>query len=193
MKFKSKNCEIIYSIEENTVIIDSINVKLKNRGKGFAKIALKNFLEKFNLMKLPIPSMEKQNTIVDYLDFIYEKTIKTSNEKIEELKQLNEYCLNNQKIFGKNEIKTLCEICESQNGTNITKKDLIEGDFPVIGGGQKPMGYHNKYNCEENTILCSSSGSYAGYISKYNTKIWSSDCISINIINANIIINNYLF
>lgn len=52
MKFKSKNCEIIYSIEENIVIIDSINVKLKNRGKGFAKIALKNFLEKFNLMKI---------------------------------------------------------------------------------------------------------------------------------------------
>ena len=44
----------------------------------------------------------------------------------------------------------------------------------------------------ENTILCSSSGNNAGFISKYNTKVWASDCFAI--ISKNITItNNYLY
>ena len=50
-------------------------------------------------IKIPIPSLERQQEIVKYLDFIYEKANKTSNEKIVELKQLNEFCLNNQKVL----------------------------------------------------------------------------------------------
>jgi restriction endonuclease S subunit len=52
---------------------------------------------------------------------------------------------------------------------------LINGDYPVIGGGQKPLGYHNEYNVVENTILISKIGAYAGYISKYNSKIFVSN------------------
>ena len=90
------------------------------------------------------------------------------------------------------EIKTLSEVCTFKNGTSITKDKLIKGDYPVIGGGQKPLGYHNEYNRSENIILCSSSGAYAGFISKYDTKIWASDCFSIIPIN-NSLNNNYLY
>jgi restriction endonuclease S subunit len=64
-------------------------------------------ISKTNLksIKIPIPSLERQQEIVKYLDFIYEKANKTSNEKIAELKQLNKFCLNNQKIFGENVVK----------------------------------------------------------------------------------------
>jgi type I restriction enzyme S subunit len=143
-------------------------------------------------IKFPIPSLERQEEIVKYLDFIYEKSIKTSNEKIAELKQLNEFCLNNQKMFGDNVIKKLGEICEFKNGKAIKKDILIEGEYPVIGGGQKPMGLHNKFNTNENSILCSSSGAYAGFISKYYKKVWASDCFSI-IPKDNLIDNNYLY
>jgi restriction endonuclease S subunit len=102
-----------------------------------------------------------------------------SNDKIAQLKQLNEYCLKNQKIFGENVEKTLGEVCNFKNGQNIKKCDLIDGEYFVVGGGQKPMGYHNKYNTDENTILCSSSGAYAGFINKYDRKTWTSDCFSI--------------
>ena len=94
-------------------------------------------------IKIPIPSLERQQEIVKYLDFIYEKANKTSNEKIAELKQLNEFCLNNQKIFGENLVKTLGEVCNFKNGKGIKKDTLVEGEYPVIGGGQKPMGFHN--------------------------------------------------
>ena len=143
-------------------------------------------------IKIPIPSLDHQQEIVKYLDFIYEKANKTSSEKIAELKQLNEFCLNNQKIFGENVVKTLGEVCSFKNGKGIKKDTLIEGEYPVIGGGQKPMGFHNEYNTNENTILCSSSGAYAGFISKYNKKVWTSDCFSI-IPKENTINNNYLY
>jgi restriction endonuclease S subunit len=142
-------------------------------------------------IKIPIPSIERQEDIVKYLDFIYEKANKTSYEKIAELKQLNEFCLNNQKIFGENEVKTLGEVCKFKNGKGIKKDTLVEGEYPVIGGGQKPMGFHNEYNTDKNTILCSSSGAYAGFISKYDKKVWASDCFSI--IPKDIINNNYLY
>lgn len=78
------------------------------------------------------------------------------------------------------EIKTLGEVCEFKKGNMITKNKLVKGEYPVIGGGKSPFGYHNKFNKKENTILCSQSGAYAGYISKYNIKVWASDCFSIH-------------
>jgi len=160
----------------------------------YAGVAIKN-ISKTNIegIKIPIPSLERQKEIVKYLDFIYEKANKTSNEKIAELKQLNEFCLNNQKIFGENVIKTLGEVCNFKNGKGIKKDALIEGEYPVIGGGQKPMGFHNEYNTNENTILCSSSGAYAGFISKYEKKVWASDCFSIIPKENSKIDNNYLY
>jgi type I restriction-modification system DNA methylase subunit len=126
-------------------------------------------------VKIPIPSLERQQEIVKYLDFIYEKADKTSNEKIAELKQLNEFCLNNQKIFGENAVKKLGDVCEFQNGRNITKSKLIAGIYPVVGGGQSPLGHHNSYNVDENTLLISKDGAYAGFVSRYNTKVFVSN------------------
>jgi len=149
-------------------------------------------MDKFKAIKIPIPSLDRQQEIVKYLDFIYEKCIKTSTDKITELNQLNWFCLSNQKIFCENSVKTLGEICEFKNGKSIKKDRLMQGEYPVIGGGQKPMGLHNEYNVDENVILCSSSGAYAGFISRYNKKVWASDCFSIKPKNK-MIDNNYLY
>ena len=89
-------------------------------------------------------------------------------------------------------VKTLGEVCNFKNGKGIKKDTLVEGEYPVIGGGQKPMGFHNEYNADENTILCSSSGAYAGFVSKYDKKVWASDCFSI-IPKNNSINNTYLY
>jgi type I restriction enzyme M protein len=58
-------------------------------------------------IKIPIVSFDKQQETVEYLDFLYEKANKTSNEKIMELKELNKYCLKMQNIFGENVVKHL--------------------------------------------------------------------------------------
>jgi type I restriction-modification system DNA methylase subunit/restriction endonuclease S subunit len=147
-------------------------------------------LNEISNLKIPIPSIEKQEEIIKKID-IFENSNKDIIKLIENLKEFNKIKL--ESSFTKDiEIKTLDEVCTFKNGINITKDKLINGDYPVIGGGQKPLGYHNEYNRNENIILCSSSGSYAGFISKYDTKIWASDCFSIIPIN-NSLNNNYLY
>jgi type I restriction-modification system DNA methylase subunit/restriction endonuclease S subunit len=151
----------------------------------------KKSLEK---IKILIPPLERQQEIVKYLDFIYEKANKTSNDKIAELKKLNEFCLSNQKIFGKNIVKTFEEVCIFKNGTNITKEKLSDGEYPVVGGGQKPLGFHNEYNVNANTILISKDGAYAGYVSKYNTKVFvSNHGIYITNIDNKFVIKDYIY
>jgi type I restriction enzyme M protein len=108
--------------------------------------------EDFFKIKIPIPSLEQQREIVKYLDFIYEKVNKTSNEKIAELKQLNEFCLNNQKIFGENAIKTFGEVCKVNQGTYIKPDMKIQGEYPVYGGGNVSY-YINQYNREDDIIV----------------------------------------
>ncbi len=109
-------------------------------------------LDDIKSIKIPIPSLECQQEIVKYLDFIYEKANKTSNEKIAELKQLNEFCLSNQKIFGENVVKTLGEVCSINYGTRITRKDNVEGEYPVYGSG-RAMFSTNTFNREGYNIL----------------------------------------
>jgi len=186
---KSKNESIIIN-EYLWYYLDNNKEQVFKCGRGTAQKAID--IDEFKSIKIPIPSLDKQQEIVKYLDFICEKANKTSNEKVAELKQLNEFCLSNQKIFGENVVKTLGEVCNFKNGKGIKKNTLIEGEYPVIGGGQKPMGFHNEYNTNENTILCSSSGAYAGFISKYDKKVWASDCFSI-MPKENTIDNNYLY
>ena len=119
----------------------------------YTGVAIKN-ISKTNIegIKIPVPSFERQQEIVKYLDFIYEKANKTSNEKIAELKQLNEFCLSNQKIFGVNVVKTLGEVCKVNQGTYIKPDMKIQGEYPVYGGGNISY-YINQYNREDDIIV----------------------------------------
>ena len=77
------------------------------------------------------------------------------------------------------EWKKLGEVCEFKRGNTITKKNAVEGDVPVIAGGQKPAYYHNISNREGITITVAGSGAYAGYVSYWNQPIFLSDAFSI--------------
>ena len=149
-------------------------------------------MDKFREIKIPIPPLDRQQEIVKYLDFIYEKCIKTSNEKILELKQLNEFCLNTQKVFGENSVKMLGEVCKVKCGNHSTKKtSFVEGQYLIIGGGKTPIGTHNEYNCDENTILCASHGT-AGYISMYPVKTFLTMAFAF-IEDNNILLRKYFY
>ena len=169
----------------------SLNIEILQN--GFMGVGLQHISKEYiNNIKIPIPSLEKQQSIVAYLDFIYEKANKTSFAKIEELKQLNEFCLNNQKLFGENVVKTLGEVCQIKSGNHSTKKcNFIEGEYLIIGGGKQPIGKHNEYNCDENTILCASHGT-AGYISMYPIKTFLTMAFAF-IENKQLINKMYLY
>ena len=84
----------------------------------------------FKSLEIPIPLLDRQNKIVEYLDFIYEKL---SNEKIMELKKLNEFCLKNQKVFGDNIVKALGEVCNFQNGFSFKTTDYEKQNATNVG------------------------------------------------------------
>lgn len=140
----------------------------------------------------------KDFKVIDEKKNLYdiEDTIEVNVEKIKN----NSYILNPDNYVEVEEVKykdgvvvrELGDVCEFQNGKSITRNKLIKGEYPVIGGGKSPIGYHNEYNREPNTILCSSSGS-AGYISKYDTHVWASDCFSIKSKDENILNEIYLY
>ena len=125
-------------------------------------------------VKIPIPSLERQQEIVKYLDFIYEKANKTSNEKIAELKQLNEFCLSNQKMFGKNEVKTIGEVCSIDYGTRIVKGNNIEGEYPVYGSGRAIFST-NTFNREGYNILIGRFALSLECVRFINEKIFLND------------------
>lgn len=87
----------------------------------------------------------------------------------------------------------LSDICELKRGTAITKKDIVEGNIPVIAGGQKPAYFHNEFNRSGETITVAGSGAYAGFINYYNVPIFVSDAFTIKPFDENICKTKYLY
>jgi len=124
-------------------------------------------------IKIPIPSLERQQEIVKYLDFIYEKANKTSNEKIAELKQLNKFCLNNQKIFGVNVVKELGDVFkEVKTGKDVVATDRKKGEYPFYGANGI-IDYVDSYIFDGKYLLTARTGSL-GSLHISNGKFWCS-------------------
>ena len=161
--------------------------------KGSSNLSLDT--RNFNRLKIPIPSLEEQSKIIQNITALENNT---KNLKIAiEANQMNRKMYMEVMIKGAtnkelNKFKKIGEVCKFKNGTALTSANFIDGEYPVIGSGKKPIGYHNEYNMEEDTIICATSGS-AGLISKYKTKIWGSDCVSIQSNNILILTEKYLY
>lgn len=78
------------------------------------------------------------------------------------------------------EYKKLGEVCVFQRGSTITAKEAVEGDVPVIAGGQKPAYYHNVANRQGKTVVVAGSGAYAGFVTYWEIPIFVSDAFSVN-------------
>jgi type I restriction enzyme M protein len=87
----------------------------------------------------------------------------------------------------------LKEVVDFKRGTSITKKDVTEGNIPVIAGGQNPAYLHNEYNRIGETITVSSSGAYSGFVNFFNTPIFASDCFTISPKDENTLRTKFLF
>ena len=148
-----------------------------------------SYTSKINIFKLLL--QKRYDECTDVLYTIYRKI--EQDEIIRKIEQDKKAIFG--QLVGKYEGKEckLGDVCEFKRGKIITASTFINGEYPVIGGGKEPSGYHNMYNRPENTILISQSGSYAGYVSKYDTKVWASDCFSVNSNNSLQINNLYLY
>lgn len=87
----------------------------------------------------------------------------------------------------------LKDIFKMSNGKPLAKKDFREGPYFVVGAGKSPIGMHDEYNTEENTIIIAKSG-YVGQISRYDTKIFlNGDGIRAEILDNDIATEDYIY
>lgn len=88
--------------------------------------------------------------------------------------------------------KPLGEVAELKRGKTITAKNKVDGNIPVISGGQKPAYYNAEFNRKGETITVAGSGAYAGFLMYWNEPIFVSDAFSVNP-NLTILNIRYLF
>jgi type I restriction-modification system DNA methylase subunit len=132
-------------------------------------------------IKIPIPSIEIQNKIVEYLDMIYEEVIKTNNQKIEKIKKLNKNYLDLNLQFSKDiEIKTLGEIFNLKSGKFNSNDMDNKGDIPFYScKADNPVGFHSTYSFDypEYLLLISAGGSQNNMI---GSNVGLGKCFRVN-------------
>jgi restriction endonuclease S subunit len=190
LHFKSKMRNIltyyIFSYLKNNISY------LETLYEGSNQKSLKNSI--LENIKIPTPSEEKQKETVEQIE-LFDNLIKNMEEHNKFHKEGMKIYLNMILKKETDNIKweKIGDVCEIKNGKSITKDKLINGIYPVVGGGTKPLGNHNKFNINENTILISKDGANAGYVSIYNKKIFATGhCLYIDNIK-NKINKNYLY
>ena len=167
--FQNKNEKLIclkfvyYYLFHNLNVIENL----------FTGVAIKNVSKnKLKNIKIPIPSIEIQKNIVEQLDFIYEQCIVKSENKIQQLKKINEMYLKNRIQFENNE-KTLGEVCdEIKIGKDVVKKNRVKGIYPFYGANGI-IDYVNEFLFDGKFILTARTGSI-GSLHITNDKFWCS-------------------
>jgi restriction endonuclease S subunit len=90
-------------------------------------------------------------------------------------------------ISEKYELYQLKLLVNIKKGNSITKENIVNGNIPVIAGGQTSPYNHNIANYQSDVITVSASGAYAGYVWYHDYPIFASDCTVISSqINTNI-------
>jgi type I restriction enzyme S subunit len=133
-----------------------------------------------------LPPLPEQKAIADLLstwDEAIEKTERLIQAKEKQFKWLLRELIseprNTQKdakwkmvklgdLFGK-EIKV-------EKGKALTKESNLEGEIPVVAGGQTYAYFTNRPTHEIPTVTVSASGAYAGFVWYHDYSIWASDC-----------------
>ncbi|MBW6412981.1 restriction endonuclease subunit S [Schaalia sp. ORNL0103] len=77
------------------------------------------------------------------------------------------------------EYRALGDVAELKRGQAVTRKEIVEGQVPVIAGGREPAYYIDRPNRQGETIVIAGSGAYAGFVSFWNEPIFVSDAFSI--------------
>lgn len=96
-------------------------------------------------------------------------------------------------VFNTKFDKPLKSIAHIRKGSSITQAITVQGDIPVVAGGQDAAYYHNKSNREPDIITVSASGAYSGFVNYWNQEIFASDCTTIKSLNENEISTRLIF
>ena len=173
---------IFYYLQSNLKIIEKMF-----RGAGIKHPEMSSILS----IKIPVPSLEVQNKIVEILDSFSSLVRSLVREKTAREKQYK-YYLNHLITNAKNSrILKLGEVCEFVRGIRVTKKDLNNGKYLVYQNSLKPLGNYDKANCSANSTFIIVGGS-AGNIGYSYDDFWAADDCFYCKTNENVI-NRFIY
>ena len=128
-----------------------------------------------NSLEVDIPeNIQKQKKIARYLEMIDEK-MELNNDINNNLEHQAWAIFDNMFPNISSGDKFIGDFITPKRGKNLLSKNAIFGDVPVVAGGLKPSTYHNVSNTQAPVLAISASGANAGYVSLWNSPIWSSD------------------
>lgn len=172
-------------------------VKIEN--EGFDLGAQRREIDKNDLPESKKLLLQYKETLQSNKTFSFENynLLLITKESIASKKDyylsIDRYRINESTKKSNFEMVMLKDICEIKKGASITKRDITDGNIPVIAGGQQPAYFHNIANRFGEVITVSSSGAYAGYINFFEIPIFASDCTTIQPLDKKIINCKYLF
>jgi len=125
-----------------------IAFKNKIKGGGIPMISKSEYYD----IEVPIPTIETQKQVVQILDDLAEQKQLLSDRKSGIERQMK-YYFETQIKMNDVEIKELRGLVNINQGSSLSKKNMIDGIYKVIGGG-KIIGTHNNKNSEgQETII----------------------------------------
>jgi len=138
-------------------------------------------------LKIPIPTKEIQEKIVEVLDkmtkYVTELTAELTAELTMRKQQYAYYrdLLLSEESLAKVgfEWKVLKEVCEINRGKRLVKSELDKtGEYPVYQNSMIPLGYYDKYNfCGDSTFIVSAGS--AGEIGYMSSDFWAADDVYV--------------
>jgi len=154
--------------EINPKYIFWISSSLKEEIKRIAGSTSFEYLSVTNLkkIKIPLPSKEIQNQIVEELDG-YQKIIDGCRQVVENYKPSID-------IDPKWKIRALKDLIKLSSGNGLTQDKFKKGSYDVYGGNGI-VGKHNQYFLEKPTIVIGRVGAYCGSIHITSPKSWITD------------------
>lgn len=117
---------------------------------GFKGATIKHISKTYiQNIEVPIPSIEIQNIIIEKIDTIVNCNVSTKDT----IYLMQKAMLNYVDASIRNVTKVnMGELCKTNSGKYIKKADMIEGDYPVYGGGDVSK-YINQYNRENRMVI----------------------------------------
>ena len=155
--------------------------------------------DKTQIMNYPVnlPPLDQQKKIADILSSLDEKIElnRRMNETLEQLGQtlFRHYFVDKTKRGNNIQTLPLGERIRPKRGKSLQSKNMIHGNIPVISGGLKPAGFHNKANTVAPVITISASGANAGFVSVWGEPVWSADSSYIDSTITKYVYTYYLF
>ncbi|KAA9290072.1 restriction endonuclease subunit S [Corynebacterium amycolatum] len=146
--------------------------------KGIRERSTQFDRKSFSNLYLPLPDLETQRRIADYLD----KEISEMDALIEEFEGLITSLKSRRRVFAVNLVRDdqyplvpLSTIVSMNSGDSISS-DVIKanGNYPVYGGNGL-RGYTNTFNCETERVLIGRQGALCGNVHRVQPKFFATE------------------